>query len=129
MRNADLLKGFLVRLRTRPASTTFRWAKDHDDNYGNQRVDALANEGREAEWPNEHPALQDGVRLQALEASHMYYKLLKWHTRKVIPVLHQERLEEVKDKVDDRFTPHERKLLTGPRIPTLREFAPVCRNI
>ena len=45
-------------------------------------------------------ALQDGARLQALEASHMYYALLKWHTKKVTPVLHQERLEEVKDKVE-----------------------------
>ena len=110
MRNADLLKGILVRLRTRPASTTFRRVKGHDKNYGNQRADALANEGREAEavarpdraeWLNEHSALPDGARLQALEASHMYYALLKWHTREVSPILHQERLEEAKDKVEE----------------------------
>ena len=55
------------------------------------------------------PALQDGARLQGLEASHMYYALLKWHTRKVTPILHQESLEEAEDKVGDRFTPHKRK--------------------
>ena len=68
MRNADLLKGTLVRLRTRPASTAFSWVKGHDKKYGNQKADALANEGREAEAVarpdeaerlDEHPALQD----------------------------------------------------------------------
>ena len=50
---------------------------------------------------NKHPALQDGASLQALEASHVYYALLKWHTRKVVPILHQERLEEAKNKVEE----------------------------
>ena len=66
------------------------------------------------DWINGHPALQDGARLQALEASDMYYALLKWHTRKVTPILHQERLDEAKDnREDDRFTPHKRKTAEG----------------
>ena len=78
--NEDLLKSILIRLRTRPAQTTFRWVKGHADNYRNNRADALANNGREndfqveideEEWLNEHPALQDGARLQALEINHM----------------------------------------------------------
>ena len=82
VRNIDLLKSILVRPWTRPAWTTFKWGKGHEDNYGNKRADVLANEGREAEaaarpdeaeWINDYPALQDGVRLQALEARHMYY--------------------------------------------------------
>ena len=48
--NADLLKGILIRLRTRPATTEFKWVKGHDkENYGNSRADALADAGREQE--------------------------------------------------------------------------------
>ena len=46
--NADLLKGILIRLRTRLALTEFRWVKGHnEDNYSNSRADALADTSRE----------------------------------------------------------------------------------
>ena len=63
-------KAILIRLRTRPARTAFRWVKGHDDNYGNNRADALANEGRDSNepveiddeaWIDNHTALQDGA--------------------------------------------------------------------
>ena len=48
VQNSDLLKGILIRLRTRPAQTEFRLVKGHDEgNYGNSRADVLADEGRE----------------------------------------------------------------------------------
>ena len=93
--NADLLKGILSRLRTRPALTEFRWVKGHDeDNYGNSRADALADTGREQdammriddeEWIRGHLALQDRARIQALNAKHTYNALLKWYTKKKPP--------------------------------------------
>ena len=89
--NTDLLKGILIRLRTRPARTSFIWVKGHnEDNYGNNTADELANEGSgkntimemdEEEWINNHPALQDGARLQALEAEQIYAALVKWHKK------------------------------------------------
>ena len=76
--NADLLKSILIKLRTRPAWTEFKWVKGHDeDNYGNSRADALADTGREQDgsirpdnevWVLEHPTLQDRARIQALDA-------------------------------------------------------------
>ena len=48
-----------------------------------------------------HSALQDGVRLQALNAKHTYNALLKWYTKKKPPILHQEVLDEAKDKIQD----------------------------
>jgi ribonuclease HI len=89
IQNADLLKGILIRLRTRLAKTSFRWVKGHANNYGNSQADHLANPGRESEfslradeedWLSSHPALQDGARPQTLEAKHIYNTLLKWHT-------------------------------------------------
>ena len=48
VRNADLLKGILIKVRTRLALTEFKWVKGHDgDNYGNSRADALAHTRRE----------------------------------------------------------------------------------
>ena len=85
----------------------------------NNRADTLADEGRnsdtrmvmdEEEWYNNHPALQDGARLQVLEANHMYKLLLKWHTKKIAPILHQDKLDEVKTKLggtDHRPPPNE----------------------
>jgi len=64
IQNADLLKGILIRLRTRPARTAFTWVKGHEENYGNIRADDLANIGREADsqirmdednWIDNHP--------------------------------------------------------------------------
>ena len=125
-RNEDLLKGIMIRLRTRPAQTSFKWVKGHGDDYGNIRADALADEGRESdsqvevdeeEWIRDHPALQDGARLQALDARHIYKAVLGWHTRKVIPILHQEKLEDAKDKIQGAtgLRPTNEKLLRGPR--------------
>ena len=37
------------------------------------------------EWFNNHPALQDGARLQALKAKYGYDALLKWYTKGVTP--------------------------------------------
>ena len=125
--NADLLKGILIRLRTRPAQTEFKWVKGHDeDNYGNERADALADTGRERnisvalddkEWLDGHPALQDGARLQALEAMHTYNALLEWHTRKLPHILHQEKLDDAKDRVQEitGLRPTNEKLLKGIR--------------
>jgi ribonuclease HI len=45
-RERVLVKSILIKLRTRPARTTFRWVKGHPDNYGNNQADTLANEGR-----------------------------------------------------------------------------------
>jgi len=39
----------------------------------------------EDNWIDTHPALQDGARLQALEAKHMYSSLLEWNTKGVTP--------------------------------------------
>jgi len=66
--NSDLLKSILIKLRTRPARTAFKWVKGHKNNYGNIRADAVANTGRESdaqmreddeEWVGNHEALQD----------------------------------------------------------------------
>ena len=125
VQNADLLKGILIRLRTRPAQTEFRWVKGHDENnYGNSRADALADTGRETdhpvrmddkEWLDDHPALQDGARLQALDAKHIYSTLLNWYTKKTPHILHQEVLDEAKDRVQETtgLRPTNEKLLKG----------------
>lgn len=44
--NADLLKSIIIKLRTRPAQTAFKWVKGHNENYRNDRADALADTGR-----------------------------------------------------------------------------------
>ena len=125
VQNSDLLKGILIRLRTRPAQTKFQWVKGHDkNNYGNHRADALADEGREQdvpvemdskEWLDRHPAIQDGARLQALEAKHTYSAIVRWHTKKTKPILHQDTLNEAKDKVQGAtgLRPTNEKLLKG----------------
>jgi hypothetical protein len=77
----------------------------------------LPVEQDDEEWINTHPALQDGARLQALEAKHIYSELIKWHTKKIKNVLHQETIDEAKDKVQE-FTglrPTNEKLLKGIR--------------
>ena len=127
IQNSDLLRGILIRLRTRPAQTEFRWVKGHDENnYGNGRADALADTGREqgaviemddGDWIDGHPAMQDGARLQALEAMHTYNALLKWYTKKIPHILHQSTLDGAKDGIQE-FTglrPTNEKLLNGIR--------------
>jgi len=52
------------------------------------------------DWIENHPALQDRARLQALEAKHIYDAILKWHSRKTNPILNQEALDEAKDRVE-----------------------------
>jgi len=71
----------------------------------------------EEEWVNNHPALQDGACLQALEAKQIYDILRKWFTHKISPVLHQEILEDAKDKVQQTtgWRPTNEKLLKGIR--------------
>ena len=124
VKNADILKGILIRLRSRSAKTSFKWVKGHEFNYGNIKADELADTGREGdptvtqdedEWIDNHPALQDGARLQALSTKHIYKALLHWHTRGMAPILHQEILEDAKSKVE-AFTglrPTNEKLLKG----------------
>jgi len=122
--NSDLLKSILIRLRTRPARTAFKWVKGHEDNYGNIRADALADAGREndtqmreddIEWVDNHEALQDGARLQALDARHTYKALLRWHTRKIQAIPHQTTLDESKDRIEAEtgLRPTNEKLLRG----------------
>jgi len=122
--NSDLLKSILIKLRTRPARTAFKWVKGHENNYGNIRADALANAGREndtqmreddTEWVDNHEALQDGARLQALDASHTYKALLRWHTKKIQAIPHQATLDESKDRIEAEtgLRPTNEKLLRG----------------
>ena len=100
------------------------WVKGHDDNYGNERADALADAGRNSntslilddkEWTDSHPALQDGARLQALEAENTYEELLKWYTRKITPIPRQEILNDAKDQLEEvtGLRPTNEKLLKG----------------
>ena len=136
VRNSDLLKAILINLRTRPARTSFKWVKGHEDNYGNNRADALANEGRESdlvmrfddeEWTESNAALQDGARLQALEARHIYAAILKWHTKKHTANKHQAIIEEAKDRIEEAtgLRPTNEKMLKSSRSlgvsPCLRD--------
>ena len=93
------------------------------DNYGNDRADTLANEGRTSDsqilmdnddWHDNHPALQDGPRLQALNAHHMYRLLLKCHTNNTPPILHQDKIDEAKTSIEQitSLKPMNTKLVT-----------------
>jgi len=105
VRNADLIKAILIRLRTRPARTAFKWVKGHDDNYGNNRADALVNEGRDSNtpvemddeaWVENHTALQDGARLQALDAKRTYDAVLRGLPKKPTTTQYQETINTEK---------------------------------
>ena len=126
VKNADILKGILVRLHSRPAKTAFKWVKGHEFNYGNIKADELADVGREGDqimtpdkdrWIENHPALQDGVRLQALNAKHMYKEVLQWHTGNISPVLHLEVLDNMKEEVEavTGLRPMNKRLFKGIR--------------
>ena len=107
---------------TRLAHTEF---KGHDeDNYGNSRVDTLADTGREQdktirpdnkERVQRHPTLQDRARIQALDVKHSYSVLIAWHTKKKPWILHQEVLDEAKDKIQEAtgLHPTNKRLLKG----------------
>jgi len=112
------------------------FVKGHDVNYGNIRADALADAGRESdlqiriddeEWTNNHAALQDGARLQALEARHTYEAILRWHTKETVAIPHQEVLEEAKNRIEEitGLRPTNKKLLKGVKThgipPRLRD--------
>jgi hypothetical protein len=82
--------------------------KGHANNYGNNQADSLADEGRTAvvtlnlddeQWVSSHPALQDGACLQALKTKDTYRIILSWYTRNKMTVLHEEVLDDTKEKV------------------------------
>jgi len=52
-------------------------------------------------WIDNHPARQDGARLQALNASRMHDALLKWHTKGIAPITHQKTLGDAKNKEEE----------------------------
>jgi hypothetical protein len=72
----------------------------------------LADKGRTAvvtldlvneKWVSNHPVLQDGACLQALKTKDIYRIILSWYTRNKKRVLHQELLDDAKEKVE-QFT-------------------------
>ena len=110
VRNSGLLKAILINLRTRPVCMAFKWVKGHEDNYRNNRADALANEGRESnlvmrfddkDWIESNAMLQDRARLQTLEARHIYTAILKWHTKKTATNKHQVIIDKAKDRIEE----------------------------
>jgi len=128
IQNADLLKGILIRLRTRPARTAFTWVKGHEENYRNNRADELANTGRitdsqtrmdEDIWIENHPTLQDGARLQALGIKQIYNALIERLSKKNNPMKIQETLNEAKDKVEENSSGGDLDLTSsGPNPPS-----------
>ena len=125
IQNADLLKAILIKLRMKLARTAFKWVKGHDDNDRTNRADELAKEGREnnllvkiddEDWIENHAALQDDARLQALEAKHIYEAILKSKSKKTnpIPIPNQETMDEAKDSGRNyRPTPTNEKIQKG----------------
>jgi len=68
-------------------------------------------------WIGSHAALQDGARLQALEAKHIYSTILKWHPKSNILNKHQEAIGEAKDRVEETtgLRPTNERILKGYR--------------
>jgi len=88
------------------------------------RADALSNEGRVSdialildneEWPKNHSSLQDGVRLQLLDAKHTYDAVLEWQLKKPLPTTFREMIKEAKDRAEEAtgLHPTTEKLLKG----------------
>lgn len=78
---------------------------------------------------NGHPVLQDGTRLQALDAKHTYSELLEWHTRKGPPILHEEILDEAKRKTETGRRPPDEKLPKGVHAgQTEKAKCPFCKR-
>jgi ribonuclease HI len=113
-----------------PARTTFKWVKGHANNYGNNQADTPANEGRisnssmrvdEEEWLNSHPVLQDGARLQTLEAKNIYDLLIKWYTRTLSQYYTKKHWTKRKQNTgSNKPPPHKRETPEkhqGPRSP------------
>jgi len=85
----------------------------------------------EKDWIDNHPTLQDGVRLQALEIKQIYNMLIGWYTKKNNPMKHQETLNDAKDRVEENtgLRPTNEKLLKNfktmkipPRIKDLMRY-------
>jgi len=136
VRNSDLLKAILINLRTRPVCMAFKWVKGHEDNYGNNRANTLANKGRESDlfmrfddkdWIESNAMLQDSARLQALEARHIYTAILKWHTKKNTASKHQVIIDKANDRLEEAMglCPTNEKILKSSRSlgvsPCLRD--------
>ena len=121
VQNADLLKGILISLRKRNAQTSFKWVKGHADNHGNNRADALVNTGRESD------TLIEIDEEDWLEAKHMYNILLRRDTKDVPLILHQEKLDDAKNRVQQTtgLRPTSEKLLNSIKLlkvpPRLRD--------
>ena len=79
------------------------------------------------DWIKSNAAFQDGARLQALEARHIYTAILKWHTKKHTTNKHQAIIEEAKDRIEEAtgLRPTNEKMLKSSRSlgvsPRLRD--------
>jgi len=52
-------------------------------------------------WIENHTALQDGARLQALDAKRTYEAVLRWLPKKHTATRYQETIKGTKDKVEE----------------------------
>ena len=93
-----------------PSLTSHKWKADKDDEGAGK-----GSPKKRSKWLDDHPALHDGARLQALEAKHMDNILLRRDTKDVPPILHQEKLDDAKNRVQQAtgLRPTNEKLLNS----------------